>query len=326
MLRIGFIGAGRVAEVHHLALASLPHLQLVGVQDHDPAVARRRGDAWGVPVFTDIESMLADPQIDAVLVLTPVETHVEIATRAIDAGKHVFIEKPIDSDPAAIRALAARASAAGLVAMPGHNYAYLPGFPRAAELTHGGQLGEIRAVFLNYVIRHPEEVARDYIGVLEEVMVHHTYLSLALLGAPQRIVASRAETGWVSHPEEDQAWMVFDYGKASVHSFATFAVGDHSSTPWTFNVKVLGTEGTATAEFGATAFQRPLGTLPLAYVAYEDSYIAELDAFAKAVESGAPLVSTMEDAALAAGILQAAHESADTAAFVTRTANGKSRW
>jgi len=326
VLNIGMIGAGRVAEVHLPALHASPVLRLVGVHDSDAARMAARASEWDVTAYPEMQSMLESPEIDAVLVLTHVDSHLAIARAAVAEGKHVFVEKPVGREPDEILELERLASERGVVVMPGHNYAYLPEFARMKRLVEAGDLGRVRAIFVNYVIRHPEEVAKDYSGVIEEVMIHHLYLTLALLGAPLRVIAGTPTTGWERHEAEDQGWMTLDYGSATAHSFCTFAVEDMSNSPWTFLVKVLGTEGSAVVDFRSAIFARALGTLPYALVPYEESYGNELAAFAAAIEWDVPLLSTLGDAAAAAGLVEAAYLSRTTGAFVSREHAGRRLW
>ena len=320
MLRLAMVGAGRVSENHHSSIIeSADRLELVGLHDRDEAAAAQRREDWGVRTYESLDAVLGDPNVDAVLVLTHVDSHLSITRQALEAGKHVFVEKPVGRDPEEIKAVAGEAEARGLVVMPGHNYAYIPEFDRMNRLTRSGDLGDIRALFITYVIQHPEEIARDYSGILEEVMVHHAYLAVSLLGTPERVVAGAPTTGWVEHPEEDQAWMTLDYGSATVHAFATFAVDDMSNAPWTFIVKILGTRGTATLDWRTAIFNRPLGTLSTAIVPYEESYRNELLAFDEAINNGGRIISPIRDAAIAAQITQAANESRASGRFVTLT-------
>jgi predicted dehydrogenase len=195
--------------------------------------------------------------------------------------------------------------------MPGHNYAYQPEFQTVRRLVHSGDLGAPRAAWITYVIQHPEAVAERYDGVLDEVMVHHAYLALALFGAPRSVFAGRAETAWENHEAEDQAWMTLEYpGGLSVHAFATFAVDDDTSDPWMFVVKVLGTRGGATYNWRDAVFRRPLGTLSIAVPAYEDSYLHEHAAFAAAIRGDTTaIVSPLSDAIGAELLLTAARTS-----------------
>ena len=312
MVGIAFVGAGMVSEVHQRALSAVAGASLVGVHDPDRARREKRAADWGVSVYADLDEVFQDDAVDAVYVLSPPETHVPIALRCIENGRHVLVEKPVSTVPEEIDELAATTHSRGeLVAMPGHNYAYIPEFRRIVRLVEGGDLGTIRAVWITYAIAHPESVAASYGGVLEEVMVHHSYLTLALLGIPERVHAGVAEPAWAEHPAEDQAWMTWEYpGGVSAHLFASFAVDDDSADPWTFVVKVLGTQGSASMTWRSSLFRRALGTLSVGIPAYEESYEHEAEAFRSAIARGTRLPSTLEDAAASARIVNAAYESA----------------
>ncbi len=311
---VAIVGCGMVSELHQQALERLPELSLTGLYDTDLEELARRSEAWGVPAYATLEQLLADDAIDALLVLAPEAAHLPVATAALEAGKHVFVEKPVSSDAAGVRRLDALAAVRGLVAMPGHNYAHIPEFARIARLVRGGQLGHVRSVHVTYAIAHPEEVARACDGVLEHILTHHSYLVLALLGVPARVHAGISEPAWKTLVVEDQAWMVWEYADGAVaHLSASFAVGDDSADPWSFVVKVLGTEGSASMTFRSAYLKRPLGTLGFGLPVYEESYEHELRAFAAAIRGGDPPVSTMRDAASCSEIVAGAYEVAASA-------------
>ena len=312
-----FAGAGMVSELHHRAIIVGGHLRLAGVFDPQVELAQRRALDWGCRRYEDLEEALCDPTVQAVLVLSAPGAHAEIALASLRAGKHVMIEKPVASQDEIV-GMGREADERGLVCMPGHNYAYQPEFGSLRRLVKDGRLGRPRAAWLTYVVRHPESVARAYGSVLEEVMVHHTYLALALFGVPTIVYAGCMEPAWEEHTAEDQAWMTWHYtGGLSVHHFATFAVDDHTSNPWLFAVKVLGDIGSSSYNWHDTIFQRPLGTLPFAVPAYEDSYVYEHAAFASAIAGDTgPVVSSLADAAEAARLIVLAREANDTGAPV----------
>jgi predicted dehydrogenase len=112
-LRIGIIGVGKISEQYLETLPSLPILRLVAVADLDGERARRVADEYGASALT-VDELLASPDIDVVLNLTIPSAHVEIGTRALDAGKHVFAEKPLGLDPVAAAGMLERADALGL--------------------------------------------------------------------------------------------------------------------------------------------------------------------------------------------------------------------
>jgi predicted dehydrogenase len=93
--------------------------------------------------------MLADESLDAVVVATPVPTHYELAKLALEAGKHVFVEKPPAMKSAEIDELVSIAEERDLVLMPGHLLLYHPGVLKLKELVDGGELGDVLMVYGN---------------------------------------------------------------------------------------------------------------------------------------------------------------------------------
>jgi predicted dehydrogenase len=259
--------------------------------------------------------MLDGIDADAVFVLCPTPAHEAVAVQAVDAGKHVLVEKPV-ADAAGCQRLGDRSAAAGVVCMPGHNYAYQPEFTRLLRLIRDGSLGAVRAVWVTYVLGHTEELAARYAGIIGELLVHHSYLTYAMLGAPDRVHAGRMRPSWQELACDDQAWMVWEYdSRASAHLFGSFAVDDDTADPWTFLVKVLGSDGGVTYSWRSASLRRTAGTHRFALPDYEQSYEHELDAFVRAIRGEAEAItSTIYDARDVASLLERA-----------RTASGADR-
>jgi predicted dehydrogenase len=284
---VAFAGAGVVAELHHRALIANGEARLVGFFDPDRNLAATRSREWDVPSYADLGELVNAPEADAVFVLSPSQTHEEVAVLALTAGKHVLVEKPVAS-AAGCASLNNIAKRSGLVCMPGHNYAYQPEFRRLLGLAQRGELGEIRAMWVIYALKHEEELAARYSGVLQEVMVHHAYLTYAILGRPTRVFAGRATPSWEKLVSDDQAWMIWEYDPRTVAQlFASFAMDDGTSDPWTFSVKVLGTNGGGTYSWRSAALTAGLpGSHRFPLPCYEESYEYELQAFLKAARDG----------------------------------------
>ncbi|HEV2724226.1 MAG TPA: Gfo/Idh/MocA family oxidoreductase [Thermoleophilaceae bacterium] len=104
------------------------------------AIARRYP---GVRTEEDFSGVLEDPAIEAVVLATPVSTHYQLAVAALDAGKHVFVEKPLAESSTHAADLISRADGSGLVLMPGHTFLYSPPVNLARDLIGRGELGEI---------------------------------------------------------------------------------------------------------------------------------------------------------------------------------------
>ena len=129
-----------------------PRAELAWLCDSNPRallpLGRRYPTARRSADFTE---MLADPALDAVLIATPISTHHALASAALAARKHVWIEKPFASSSAEALDLAERAERAGVVLLPGHTFLYSPSVVKIKELIDSGELGEIFFVSMSRV-------------------------------------------------------------------------------------------------------------------------------------------------------------------------------
>jgi predicted dehydrogenase len=144
MLRVAVIGAGAWGLNHVRVVASERDSVLVSVVDVDPHVAERvRGVAPGVETLRDPDQVFADASVDAVVIATPAATHSALAKAALEAGKHVLIEKPLAMTLRDATALRALSRASDRVAMVGHLMVFHPAVVRLRELLRSGALGEL---------------------------------------------------------------------------------------------------------------------------------------------------------------------------------------
>jgi predicted dehydrogenase len=124
-----------------------PATRLIAVVDRDLARAEKvAGSFSGVQASSDLAAVLADPAVEAIAVATPASTHLDVAMAAIDAGKHVLVEKPLAASYAEGLALAEAAQKRGVVLMCDHTYCYTPAVQRIRELVRSGELGDIQFV------------------------------------------------------------------------------------------------------------------------------------------------------------------------------------
>jgi predicted dehydrogenase len=145
-------------------------------QERLDAVRRRYPAARATTDFGDI---LGDPEVEAVVVATPVPTHHELARSALEAGKHVFVEKPPAMRAAEMEELVQLAEARGLVLMPGHLLLYHPGVHKLKELVDSGDLGEVLCVYGN---RQNLGTIRTNENALWSLGVHDLSVILHLIG------------------------------------------------------------------------------------------------------------------------------------------------
>ena len=144
---IAIVGAGYWGKNLVRNAMQSPTTRLTAVCDEDVSRAEALVSSFnGVDAVDDVRLLLDDPDVEAVLVATPPATHLEVAMAAIEAGKHVLVEKPLASSYAEGRVLVNAAEERGVVLMCDHTYCYTPAVQRIRELLHSGVLGELQFV------------------------------------------------------------------------------------------------------------------------------------------------------------------------------------
>jgi myo-inositol 2-dehydrogenase/D-chiro-inositol 1-dehydrogenase len=144
-VRLGIIGCGNVTENRHLpAIESVHDLQVVALADIDHERLNRVADRFGVENrYVDYGALLADPDVTAVAVCAPMQWHGEMAIAALDAGKHVFVEKPLAPSLDEAETLVARAAESPCKVMVGYNLRWHRLVRQAREMIQQGKLGRI---------------------------------------------------------------------------------------------------------------------------------------------------------------------------------------
>jgi predicted dehydrogenase len=140
-LRIGVVGVGKISEQYFATFPSLPGLELVAVADLDTARAATVAKEQNVEALT-VDALILSPNVDAVLNLTIPAAHVEIDTRALEAGKHVFGEKPLALAPEDARAMVALAAKTGLRLGSAPDTVLGTGVQTARQLLDSGRIGD----------------------------------------------------------------------------------------------------------------------------------------------------------------------------------------
>lgn len=141
-VRVGFIGAGRISDLHQLGYRDNPTGDLVAVADVDPAVGSAQAARWGVPkVYNDYRRLLDDKSVDAVEVLLPHHLHLPVTLEALAAGKHVSLQKPMCLNMDEARQIAAAARKARTLFRVLENYRTYEPYMLARKLLQAGEIG-----------------------------------------------------------------------------------------------------------------------------------------------------------------------------------------
>ncbi len=189
-LQVAQIGVGRWGRNLLRNLVALPSADVVAVCDvSEDALAQAAPLAPHARRTPDVDAVLADDTIEAVVIATETPTHVALAQAALQAGKHVFVEKPLAPTAPEAERLVALAQAGDRRLMVGHLLRYHPAFRHVERLAEAGELGEIRYL---YSVRVNLGVVRSRESAFDSLAPHDLAVARALLG---RAVAVTAQGG-----------------------------------------------------------------------------------------------------------------------------------
>lgn len=203
MLKIALFGLGHLGRIHLKCLQLLPEVyDIVGVYDPDPR-ARERAEAAGIPYFTDAADLLG--KVDAVDIVTPTTTHFELASRAIEANKHVFIEKPLtDSVPDAKR-LVELSRQQGVKVQVGHVERFNPALLSLGDM-------EVNPMFVEAHRLATFNPRGTDVSVVLDLMIHDLDIVLSLIDAPVSKVHATGVAVVSKTPDIANARLEFENG------------------------------------------------------------------------------------------------------------------
>jgi predicted dehydrogenase len=208
-VRVGMVGLGGWGKNLLRNFGSLPESDLRWACDADDGPRAAFAPSYPQARFTaDVDDLLDDPELEAVVLATPVPTHFELAKRALEAGKHVLVEKPMTWRAAEARELREIVRASGRTLMVGHLLRFHPGVDKLRDLIDSGELGDVHYVYGNRVNLG---VIRSDENALWSLGVHDISVVLHLLDGDPVEVWARGE-GYVRESVED---VVFGYVKFS---------------------------------------------------------------------------------------------------------------
>lgn len=208
MLRIGLVGLGYWGPNLARVINDLPGAELAAICDADPfRVERHRRSYPDATSVADYDRLLADPTIGAVVIATPAATHHALALAALQAGKHVLVEKPLAFTVAECAELIDVANRSGLVLMPGHVFLYNAAVRKVRSFIESGELGEIYYIYSQRL--NLGQVRRD-VNALWNFAPHDlSILSWWLGGRPERVAARGFS--YLQQGIDDVVFMTLDY-------------------------------------------------------------------------------------------------------------------
>ncbi|NLF00249.1 MAG: inositol 2-dehydrogenase [Anaerolineales bacterium] len=324
VINLGLIGAGRIGRLHAENVAQrMPQARLLAVADVALDAAQQLAGRLGVPRATArYQDVLEDPHIDAVLICSSSDTHAEIAIAAAAAGKHIFVEKPIDLRLERIDQVLAAVEQAGVQLQVGVNRRFDPTFARARAAIQRGEVGQVH--LLHIISRDPAPPPLTYVrvsgGLFLDMMIHDFDMARFLVGSEIAEVYTRAAVridpaiGEAGDVDTAVVLLTFENGVIGAIENSRQAVYGYDQ-----RVEVLGSAGGLSTsnvfpnELVLSTADSVRRDLPLNFFLerYAESYVREVSAFVEAVATGGPVpVSGLDGrSAVAAGI--AARRSLD---------------
>jgi len=226
MISIGVIGYGYWGPNLCRNAAEATGTQLVAISDMSAAaLARAEKRHHGVKLYSNWKELIADPGVDAVMIATPVSTHFQLALSALQAGKHVMVEKPITTTSPEARILIAEAARRNLVLMVDHTFVYTPAVRKIRELVSDGSLGDI---YYYDSTRVNLGLFQSDVNVIWDLAVHDfSILEFLMQERPSAISASG--TGHIEGRPENIAHLTLFYDSGAVA---------HLNVNWLAPVKV----------------------------------------------------------------------------------------
>jgi len=328
MIRLGVIGLGMAFEPHAQSLRDLAETVEVRWAASRSAERLEAARRHGFPVTTDISAVIADPGVDALLLLTPPDTHQRIGAEAIARGKHLLVEKPLDADLGRAAGLVAAAEAADVRLGVVLQYRFRPAFLRLHQILSEGSLGPVQFANVSVPWWRPQsyydepgrgDLARDGGGVLMTQAFHTLDLFRCAFG-PVRVKACCATTTALHRMETEDhvcALLILPNGAP-----ATLVATTANPSGRSERIEVVGELGRASMEGDALAvswldgrseqvgrlMRSGSGAAPMQFS--HASHRAVIADFCAAIEQDRPPAVTGEDALatqeLIAALLQAA--------------------
>lgn len=339
-VRVGLIGAGRIATIVHLGtLRRLPGIELVAVAEADPERARRaRERAPGTVVVADHVALLERTEAEAVVLALPTHLHAPVAIDALARGVAVYVEKPLAGDLDEGRDLVGAWRASGAVGATGFNFRCHPLHREARARLQAGDIGRplgMSGVFCAAARELPEWKSRRRTGggVLLDLASHHIDLARFLLGtepveASCRLRSVRAEddTATLAVRMDDDALVQGFYSSTSAEADRIELHGDEGRlvidrygagvVARSGARRELSVRGRLSAGIG-TLTSTPRRLADALRAGADPSFAASLTAFADAVREGTVPPADLQDGLVALAVVEAAERAAREGGPVT---------
>ena len=226
MVNVGIIGAGRIGKVHVESICTQvkdAKVKMLADPFMNDETAKWAKDMGVEAVTKDYKEILADPEIDAVLICSSTDTHSPISVEAIKAGKHVFCEKPIDHDVAKIKEVIDALKDSNVKYQVGFNRRFDHNFEAVQKAVADGKIGDTHIIKITS--RDPEPPCADYVkvsgGIFLDMTIHDFDMVRFLAGcnATEVYEAGDVDTAVITLKMENGAIAVIDNSRKAAYGY-----------------------------------------------------------------------------------------------------------
>jgi len=327
MLNFCLFGAGRIGAIHAANVATHTHANLRYVVDLFAESAQALADKHGAQVTT-VEAALADPEVHAVIIASPTDTHADLIEKAAATGKAIFCEKPIDLSAERTRACLKYVEEAGVLCLVGFNRRYDPNFSAVKAQIDSEAIGKLEMVTITS--RDPSPPPALYVrssgGLFRDMMIHDLDMARWLLGEePVEVFATASclvdpEIGANGDVDTALVTLKTASGKLCQISNSRRAVYGYDQ-----RIEVLGSKGMAQAEnqrestLIVTNASGAIAAKPQHFFLerYAAAYQRELENFIQSVLGKEQPLANQHDGLMALVLADAAFESARSGQAIT---------
>ena len=321
-LKIGVIGTGRIGKVHIATLVqNVPQAEVVAVADVNIAGATEVAGGYGISaVYNNYRDVINHPEVEAVVICSPTDTHAQYIIGAARAGKHIFCEKPVDLSLPVIQGALDAVEKAGVKLMVGFNRRFDPNFLKIKQMVIEGKIGDPH--ILKITSRDPAPPPAEYSavsgGMFMDMTIHDFDMARYMVGSEVTEVYTKASVlvdpaiGEAGDVDTAIITLTFANGAMGVIDNSRKAVYGYDQ-----RVEIFGSKGMLCADNNYPENHRYFagdgvhGSLPLNFFMdrYLDAYANEMKIFCDAVVNDLSLPVSGDDGLKSVAIALAAKKS-----------------
>lgn len=321
-LKLGVIGTGRIGKVHISTLVqNVPQAEVIAIADINQNSANELAKALGITtVYSNYKEVINNPEVEAVVICSPTDTHAQYIIEAARAGKHIFCEKPVDLSLEVIQGALEAVNKAGVRLMVGFNRRFDPNFMKIKQLVEEGKIGDPH--ILKITSRDPAPPPAEYSavsgGMFMDMTIHDFDMARYIAGSEVTEVFTNAAVlvdpaiGRAGDVDTAIITLTFANGAIGVIDNSRKAVYGYDQ-----RIEIFGSKGMACADNNYPENHRYFsgdgvhGSLPLNFFMerYLESYANEMKIFCNAVINNLALPVSGEDGLKSVAIALAAKKS-----------------